>query len=40
MLITENQPDVITKDELGMNSAKVVVRKVVEMAEMMIRARG
>jgi multimeric flavodoxin WrbA len=40
MLITENQPDVITKDESGMNSAKVVVRKVVEMAELMIRARG
>ena len=40
MLITEDQPDVVTKDESGMNSAKVVVRKVVEMAEMIKKARG
>ena len=40
MLITEDKPDVVTKDVSGMNSAKVVVIKVIEMAEMMKKARG
>jgi multimeric flavodoxin WrbA len=40
MLITEDEPHVVSKDESGMNSAKVVVIKVVEMAEMMQKAQG
>ncbi len=40
MLITEDKPDVVKRDEAGMNSAKVLVKKVGEMAEMIRKARG
>ncbi len=39
MLITEDKPNVVERDEAGMNSARVLVKKIVEKAEMMKKAR-